>query len=61
VIAASAPEPKRRRLTRGMPQPGQPIAVVTTTTTDRARIQGLLAFGLELLERHDARHRRAVG
>lgn len=57
IAAAHAP---RRRRTRGMPAADQPIAIDTAPTSDPERHRGFLAFGLELLARHQARERSAA-
>lgn len=56
-MIAAAP---RRRRTRGMPAADQSIAVETAPTSDPERMRGLLAFGLDLLARHEARQRTAA-
>lgn len=59
IAVATAPSP-RRRCTRGMPAADLAIAVTATPTSDAERARGLLAFGLELLARRDARLRAAA-
>jgi hypothetical protein len=55
-----APQPPRRRRSAGMPADDQAVPVETEPTADPARLRGLLAFGLELLDRRQARHQRAA-